>query len=101
MNRLFDTALAVFAGTQPGRSRSRFFRDFLAWTMGDLLGVHCGQQGSMQSHTLARGMAELIRAWFGFHGCCTSLLYWALRFQSGVPTSGSVRDFHGDHAAMG
>jgi hypothetical protein len=48
----------------------------------DILDHNCGQQGSMTSRALARGMMKFIRVRLGFHGCCTSLLYWALRPQS-------------------
>jgi hypothetical protein len=75
VNRHFDAALAVFAGTPPGRSRSRFFRDFLAWTMGDVFGVNCRQQGLMKFRALARGVVEVVPVQLGFRGRCTSLLY--------------------------
>jgi hypothetical protein len=36
----------------------------------------------MRSHALVRRPVELVRSWLGFHGCGTSLLYWAPRSQN-------------------
>ncbi len=53
--------------------------------------MNCAQQGPMRFRELARGMVEFVRVRFGFHGCCTSLLYWAPRSQSGARGFASVR----------
>jgi hypothetical protein len=39
----------------------------------------------MKSHGLATRLMEFVWFSFGFHGCCTSLQYGFLRFQSGAP----------------
>jgi hypothetical protein len=70
--------------TRPSRHtpRDRWFIDAtlrqrfvgLSCTEGDLLDHNCGQQGSMMSRALARGMVKFIRVRLGFHGCCTGPL---------------------------
>jgi hypothetical protein len=45
------------------------------WIEGDLLDHNCRQHGPMGPHVLVTSLMQLIRFWFGFFGCGTSLLY--------------------------
>jgi hypothetical protein len=45
----------------------------------------------MKSRALVRRLTRFLRCWFGFHGCGTSLLYKALRHQSGASGFATVR----------